>query len=140
MSDKMVDTASLADVQASSDDRNVKIDKVGVRNIDFPIIVQDRDKESQNTVAKVSMFVDLPHQLKGTHMSRLMEILNEHDGIIGVENISTVFDRMLERLEANTAFLNLSFDSDAKYAHFFLILHSWHFWIFWFTYYGSKFH
>jgi GTP cyclohydrolase I len=109
MSDKMVDTASLADVQASSDDRNVKIDKVGVRNIDFPIIVQDRDKESQNTVAKVSMFVDLPHQFKGTHMSRFMEILNEHDGIIGVENISTVLDRMLERLEANTAFLNLSF-------------------------------
>ena len=69
MSDKILDTASLADVQSSSDDRNVRIDKVGVKNIDFPILVQDRDKESQNTVAQVSMFVDLPHHFKGTHMS-----------------------------------------------------------------------
>ena len=109
MSDKILDTASLADVQSSSDDRNVRIDKVGVRNIDFPILVQDRDKESQNTVAQVSMFVDLPHHFKGTHMSRFMEILNEHNGMIGVDNISTILDRMIERLDAQTAFLNLSF-------------------------------
>ncbi len=109
MSDKILDTASLADVQSSSDDRNVRIDKVGVKNIDFPILVQDRDKESQNTVAQISMFVDLPHHFKGTHMSRFMEILNEHNGVIGVENISVILDRMLERLDAQTAFLNLSF-------------------------------
>ncbi len=109
MSDKMLDTASLTDVQSSSDDRNVRIDKVGVKNIDFPILVQDRDKESQNTVARVSMFVDLPHQLKGTHMSRFIEIFNEHGGIVSVDNISTILDRMLERLDAQTAFLNLSF-------------------------------
>tara|TARA_A100001037_G_scaffold110751_1_gene101000 strand:+ start:2989 stop:3795 length:807 start_codon:yes stop_codon:yes gene_type:complete len=109
MSDKILDTASLADVQSSSDDRNVRIDKVGVKNIDFPILVEDRDKESQNTVAQISMFVDLPHHFKGTHMSRFMEILNEHNGVIGVENISVILDRMLERLDAQTAFLNLSF-------------------------------
>ena len=109
MPDKILNTASLADVQSSSDDRNVRIDKVGVKNIDYPVLVQDRDKDSQNTVAKVSMFVDLPHQFKGTHMSRFMEILNEHDGIISVDNISTVLSHMLERLDAQTAYLNLSF-------------------------------
>ena len=109
MSDKMLDTASLADVQSSSDDRNVRIDKVGVKNIDYPIQVQDREKETQNTVARVSMFVDLPHQFKGTHMSRFIEIFNEYDGIVSVDNISTILDRMLERLDAQTAFLNLSF-------------------------------
>lgn len=109
MSDKMLDTASLADVQSSSDDRNVRIDKVGVKNIDYPIQVQDREKETQNTIARISMFVDLPHQFKGTHMSRFIEIFNEYDGTVSVDNISTILDRMLERLDAQTAFLNLSF-------------------------------
>ena len=78
----------LRDKQSERDYRDLRIDKVGVRNLRFPIQVRDRARAVQNTVATIGMFVDLPKEFKGTHMSRFIEVLNAHGNIIHVENIT----------------------------------------------------
>ena len=103
------DTAALADVQANPDGRRVPIAKVGVQNIRFPIAVKDRRKVAQNTVATIDMSVDLPHHFKGTHMSRFMEILNSHDGVVSGDALPGILHTMRERLDAETAHLRVSF-------------------------------
>jgi GTP cyclohydrolase I len=70
----------MPDVQASTDSRNVAIDRVGVKGITYPIRLRKRDGGELTTVAKVSMYVALPHYQKGTHMSRFLEVLNDHTG------------------------------------------------------------
>lgn len=101
--------AGLADVQAGSDKRNVRIDKVGVKNITYPITVKDRSKEAQNTIGTVNMYVDLPHNFKGTHMSRFLEVLNEHNGGISVDRVPEILKEMRGRLEAETAHFAVTF-------------------------------
>ena len=103
------DTAILPDVQASKDGRNVPINKVGVKNIRFPIKVKDRQKTAQHTIGSIDMPVDLPHHFKGTHMSRFMEILNDHAGEISTEALPEILDTMRSRLDAETAHFYVSF-------------------------------
>ncbi|MEE3294101.1 MAG: GTP cyclohydrolase, FolE2/MptA family, partial [Pseudomonadota bacterium] len=71
--------STIADVQGSPDNRNLTIDKVGVKDVRHPVIVKDRSGWEQHTVANFNMFVELPHNFKGTHMSRFIEILNQHE-------------------------------------------------------------
>ncbi|MBI3126096.1 MAG: GTP cyclohydrolase I FolE2 [Candidatus Tectomicrobia bacterium] len=104
-----LESAELADVQGGSDFRNVKIDKVGVKDIRYPIVVRDRAKKSQHTVGTINMYVDLPHQFKGTHMSRFLEVLNEHRGVVGVEHVRGILAAILQRLDARTAHFEVSF-------------------------------
>ena len=66
----------LYDKQSERDHRQLRIDKVGVRDLKFPIQVRDKARSVQNTVATIGMFVDLPKEFKGTHMSRFIEVLN----------------------------------------------------------------
>ncbi len=104
-----VETPPLADVQANPDGRRVPISRVGVKNIRFPIAVKDRQKDAQHTVGTIDMSVDLPHHFKGTHMSRFMEILNSHDGVISVGALPAILRTMRERLSAETAHLRITF-------------------------------
>ncbi|HED18780.1 MAG TPA: GTP cyclohydrolase I FolE2, partial [Gammaproteobacteria bacterium] len=69
-------SASIADVQSSPDTRHIAIDKVGIKDIRHPVRVKDRSEGEQHTVATFNMYVNLPHDFKGTHMSRFVEILN----------------------------------------------------------------
>lgn len=101
--------AKLVDVQNSLDDRKIKIDKVGVKEIRYPIVVLDRSHEAQHTVGTVEMYVDLPHHFKGTHMSRFLEVLNAHRGAISVENVPQILRVLRERLDAETAHFVVSF-------------------------------
>ena len=82
--------SGLVDTQNLPDHREVAIDRVGVTNLRFPIQVRDKAHTSQNTVATVSLTVDLPHHFKGTHMSRFIEVLNEHGSVIHVDNIQVI--------------------------------------------------
>ena len=100
---------AMPDLQQSRDERNIAIDKVGVKNIHYPIVVLDKSKDRQHTVASINMYVDLPHHFKGTHMSRFIEILNEHHGEISIEGIDAILLEMKERLEASSAHLELEF-------------------------------
>ncbi len=99
----------LTDIQQERDHRELPIDKVGVRNLRFPIRIRDKAHAHQDTIATIGMFVDLPHHFKGTHMSRFIEVLNAHGNVVHVENISEILSAMQERLDAQTAHLEMDF-------------------------------
>lgn len=100
----------MADVQASHDLRNVPIDRVGVKHIRYPITLHCPVTGGvQHTVARVNMYVGLPHYQKGTHMSRFLEVLNKHHDQLRSDQIMDVCRDMRERLEAEEAHLELSF-------------------------------
>ncbi len=99
----------MIDIQNQPDHRQVSINKVGVKNIQYPIVVLDKQNRVQHTVGKVNMYVNLPHQFKGTHMSRFIEILNEYRGTINIKAISTILNKMKEKLNAESAYLEVQF-------------------------------
>ena len=91
--------AHLHDMQSERDHRELRIDKVGVRGLRFPIQVRDKAHSIQNTVATIGMFVDLPKEFKGTHMSRFVEVLNAHGNVIHVENIMDILHVAAKKTE-----------------------------------------
>jgi len=104
-----VKSNGMPDMQKSRDDRNIAIDKVGVKDIHYPIVVMDKSKEQQQTVARINMYVDLPHHFKGTHMSRFIEILNQYHGQVSIDRMNTMLRDMKQHLEASRAHLELEF-------------------------------
>jgi GTP cyclohydrolase I len=101
--------APLHDVQSGRDHRELRIDKVGVRGLRFPIQIRDKAHQHQNTIATISMCVDLPKEFKGTHMSRFIEVLNAHGSVVHVENIEDILHAMQAKLHAATAHLEMEF-------------------------------
>ncbi len=101
---------TMADVQASTDQRKIAIDKVGVKHITYPITLRCPETGGvQHTVANVNMYVGLPHHQKGTHMSRFLEVLNRHHGEIRSDQIMDICHDMRQCLEAEEAHLELRF-------------------------------
>ncbi len=82
---------------------------MGVQGLRFPIQVRDKARAVQNTVATIGMFVDLPKEFKGTHMSRFIEVLNAHGNIVHVENITDILHAMQKKFQAATSHLELEF-------------------------------
>ncbi len=101
--------APLHDKQSERDHRELSINKVGVRGVRFPIQVRDKARATQNTIATIGMFVDLPKEFKGTHMSRFIEVLNAHCNIIHVENITDILYAMQAKFNAATSHLEIEF-------------------------------
>jgi GTP cyclohydrolase I len=99
----------MIDIQNQHDHRNIAIDKVGVKDIRYPITVLDKATKTQQTVAIINMYVNLPKDFKGAHMSRLVEILNEHDRMISIKNFSEILSTMKQRLNAESAHIEISF-------------------------------
>jgi GTP cyclohydrolase I len=99
----------MQDKQNERDHRELRIDKVGVRGLRFPIQIRDKAHELQNTIATVGMFVDLPKEFKGTHMSRFIEVLNAHGSVVHVENIPDILFAMQKKLNAATSHLEMEF-------------------------------
>ncbi len=99
----------MHDKQNERDTRELRIDKVGVRGLRFPIQVRDKAHSKQNTIATIGMFVDLPKEFKGTHMSRFIEVLNAHGDMIHVENITDILKAMQEKLAAKTSHMEIEF-------------------------------
>ena len=102
-------TNIMKDVQNQTDHRNIPIDKVGIRNLKYPITVLDRQNGYQHTVASINMYVDLPHRNKGTHMSRFVEILHLFRPDISLERIAEVLQQMKEHLNAASSHLEVTF-------------------------------
>ncbi len=100
----------MKDIQNERDERNLDIDKVGIKDISYPIVLSDKEKGSQHTVANINMYVKLPHNFKGTHMSRFVEILSKHSGDINLYSVYDILDEMKERLDSEESFIELSFD------------------------------
>ena len=101
--------SEIEDVQSSADTRRIAIDKVGIKDIRHPVRVKDRTGGEQHTVATFNMYVNLPHNFKGTHMSRFVEILNHHEREITVESFKEILWEMTERLEAQSGHIEMQF-------------------------------
>lgn len=99
----------IEDVQNIADKRKIAIDKVGIKDIQHPIKVSDRSKGEQNTIANFNMYVNLPHQFKGTHMSRFVEILNQNEQEITVKSFREMLPQMTERLQAESGYIEMAF-------------------------------
>ena len=108
-----VDTGELVDaipdVQGSPDDRRIAIDRVGIKAIRHPVVVKDRSGREQHTVATFNMYVGLPHNFKGTHMSRFVEILENHEYEISVTSFKRILAETVQTLDAQTGRVEMTF-------------------------------
>lgn len=104
------------DIQSMKDKRNVLINKVGVKNVRYPIIVQDRAVGSQNTVANLDIFVELPHDHRGTHMSRFLEILNKFHKENIIESLESFLNEVKNALNADASYIKMNFPYFVKKA------------------------
>ncbi|MBF0219564.1 MAG: GTP cyclohydrolase I FolE2 [Gammaproteobacteria bacterium] len=112
MNDEVCCTASdapIADVQSRHDSRQIAINKVGIRDVLHPVRILDRNGGEQHTVANFNMYVNLPHNFKGTHMSRFVEILNNHEKELSVKSFKVMLKEMTEKLEAQSGHIEMTF-------------------------------
>lgn len=99
----------IEDVQNSADTRKIAINKVGIKDIRHPVKVGDRSEGEQHTIASFNMYVFLPHNFKGTHMSRFVEILNNHEREITVKSFKDMLVEMADRLESSAGHIEMTF-------------------------------
>jgi GTP cyclohydrolase IB len=99
----------MKDIQNERDHRNIAIDKVGIKNLRYPITVKDRRDGHQHTVATINMYVDLPDRYKGTHMSRFVEMLHVLRPEISLKKLSLILDQMKRHLHAASAHIEITF-------------------------------
>jgi len=102
-------TAVIDDVQGRPDTRRIPINRVGIKDIYHPVRVKDRSDGEQHTIANFNMYVSLPHNFKGTHMSRFVEILNQHEREISVESFGEMLAEMTARLDSDGGHLEMTF-------------------------------
>ena len=100
---------SMPDVQGASDGRNVAIDKVGVKGVQYPITLRQACGGEQHTVATINLYVSLPKHKKGTHMSRFLEILNKHHRAITPQQIIPILQEVKTKLDAADAHIEMAF-------------------------------
>jgi GTP cyclohydrolase I len=99
----------IEDVQGRADSRRIPINKVGIKDIYHPIRVKDRSRGEQHTIANFNMYVALPHNFKGTHMSRFVEVLHRNEREISVESFRDILREMTEKLDAESGHIEMSF-------------------------------
>ena len=99
----------MEDVQGSVDTRQIPINRVGIKDLQHPITVQNRDGSQSASIATFSMSVSLPHDQKGTHMSRFIQMLNESETVISAKHFHKMLGAMVERLEAESGYIEMQF-------------------------------
>ncbi len=102
-------SCDLPDTQNNLDTRQIIIDRVGIKDISHPITYVDRDGNKSPTVGNFTMTVTLPENVKGTHMSRFIQILNEGPCEFDSSNFSKIIEKVRDRLESETAHIVLDF-------------------------------
>jgi len=99
----------LEDIQSLVPENKISLDKVGIKGFKYPVIVLDRKKGFQHTVAEINLYVDLPARFKGTHMSRFIEVLNEFGREIHMKNVIKLLKRLKEKLSSRSAHIEMYF-------------------------------
>jgi GTP cyclohydrolase I len=99
----------MRDVQSSEDFRNVPIQKVGIRQIRYPITVRDKSRQKQETVANVTLSVNLPHANRGTHMSRFVEVLDRFKDEVSYQSLDLILIEIKKALKAEESHIELAF-------------------------------
>jgi len=100
---------ALPDVQSRIDSRGIPIDMVGVRDVRYPIKVLDRNGGLRETVGILSLAVSLPHDVKGTHMSRFIEVLHERRGEITMRTLPALLEALRTKLDAERSRVEVRF-------------------------------
>ena len=100
----------MKDIQKLNDDRNVDIQKVGIKHLDLPLIIQRKNNSNQVVSAKAKVNVSLPRHYKGTHMSRFVEVLSEwkNKNLLGVD-IKGCLEKIIQNLDAESGELQFKF-------------------------------
>ncbi len=99
----------MIDVQSMRDERRIPIQKVGVKGLRYPIVLRDKANSVQHTTALVNLYADLPHDFKGTHMSRFIEVFNDHRHDLSMPRFLDMLQEIRVSLEAETAYADLHF-------------------------------
>jgi GTP cyclohydrolase I len=99
----------VKDIQNERDNRRISIDKVGIKKLHYPVVVLDQVNGTQQTTAEIDMSVDLPHSSRGTHMSRFLEVLNQHKGEVTMTTMMPILRHILESLHASRAEMSVKF-------------------------------
>ena len=99
----------LIDTQSEPDHRRIAIDRVGVTGLRYPLQIRDKARATQHTIATCALTVDLPHQFKGTHMSRFVEVLGEFGPVLHVDNLGTLLADLVRRLHSERAHVDFEF-------------------------------
>ena len=99
----------LKDTQNEPDHRNIAIDRVGVKNLRYPMRIRDKAHAEQHTIASVALTVDLPERFKGTHMSRFVEALNACGSKLHIDRVRGLLEMLAERLHAECAHVDFEF-------------------------------
>ncbi|MFA7543792.1 MAG: GTP cyclohydrolase FolE2 [Candidatus Cloacimonadaceae bacterium] len=100
---------SIPDLQSEKDSRNIAIDKVGVKGLHYPILVEDRIQGTQHSVGELDIYVELPHHLRGTHMSRFIEILHHYHTEALIGSLEDFLKELKQSLKAEAAYIDINF-------------------------------
>ena len=99
----------MIDIQNQKDTRAVPLQKVGVKGVKYPVTVLDKNAKQQQTTATVDLYVNLPHNYKGTHMSRFIEVFHKYHEDISMHHFLDMLEEMRTKLSAQEAFGRLEF-------------------------------
>lgn len=99
----------MRDIQNEQDTREIPLHKVGVKNVKYPVQVLDKNKKTQNTTASVNLFVNLPHNYKGTHMSRFIEVFHKYHTDISMHSFLEMLEEIRTKLDAQRAYGRITF-------------------------------
>ena len=94
----------MRDIQNEQDTREIPLQKVGVKGVKYPVCVLDKNKKVQNTTAVVDLFVNLPHNFKGTHMSRFIEVFHKYHTDLTMLHFLDMLEEMRKKLDAEKAY------------------------------------
>lgn len=99
----------MRDIQNEEDTRKIPLQKVGVRNVKYPVTVLDKNNHTQNTTATVDLYVNLPHNFKGTHMSRFIQVFHKYHKDITMQHFLEMLEEMRQKLDAHESYGKISF-------------------------------
>lgn len=99
----------MIDIQNSKDTREIPLQKVGIKDLKYPVRVLDKVNKFQQTTANVNLFVNLPHNYKGTHMSRFIEIFHRNRNELGMKNFLAMLEEIRQSLDAEKAYGSMTF-------------------------------
>lgn len=99
----------MRDIQSEKSKINISLDKVGIKDLSYPITVLDKKNGVQHTVANINLYVNLPHKFRATHMSRFIEVLNQYRGNIHIDKFADLLRKLKIVLKAKEAHVEAFF-------------------------------
>ena len=99
----------MIDIQNETDTREIPLKKVGVKGVKYPVTVLDKNNKKQGTTASVDLFVNLPHNFKGTHMSRFIQVFHKYHHDITMLHFLDMLEEIRTKLDAEKAYGKISF-------------------------------